>query len=322
MTHYRSAPWGARLAGILCAAGAIAILTEDVLTTHAVTLDHALQFLIVILAIAIGHLAAGELKRFRLHTGLPLAVVAALASFWCVYQTAGRTSATHQRQATANADAERRRPDAERRLAQNIAMLAEVRKNHAKECASGGGTRCAGLQRSIDVYEAAVKGVEGELKQLAPIPLNTSATALSRILARMPGITAPAAAIAEWLMLLDPLGPSLIFEVGSILCFSVKGSTTRCASRPAPETIIRADVPANCNRPADRPANRPECKKTQVLRALRADLEAGRSAGSSAELCLRHGVARATMSDWLREWEAAGVIPERRTVGRCKALRA
>jgi transposase len=41
---------------------------------------------------------------------------------------------------------------------------------------------------------------------------------------------------------------------------------------------------------------------------------------SQRDLCERFGVPRSTMSDWLGEWERSGLIPNRRTVGRCKAL--
>lgn len=70
---------------------------------------------------------------------------------------------------------------------------------------------------------------------------------------------------------------------------------------------------------ADRPVA-PVSRKARVLADIRRDVAAGRSAGSQAELCLRHGIARATMSDWLGEWERARLIPPRRTIGRCKAI--
>ncbi len=60
--------------------------------------------------------------------------------------------------------------------------------------------------------------------------------------------------------------------------------------------------------------------KASALRMVRAELSAGRTFPSQAELCRTFGVPRSTMSDWLGEWEAAGDIPRRRTVGRCKAV--
>ena len=73
------------------------------------------------------------------------------------------------------------------------------------------------------------------------------------------------------------------------------------------------------NRP-DVPIPGPAGRREAVLGELLTDLALGRSFASQTELCARHGVARSTMSDWLTEWEKAGLIPERRTVGRTKAL--
>ncbi len=73
------------------------------------------------------------------------------------------------------------------------------------------------------------------------------------------------------------------------------------------------------NRP-DAPIPGPAGRREAVLGELLTDLALGRSFASQTELCARHGVARSTMSDWLTEWERAGLIPERRTVGRTKAL--
>jgi DNA-binding transcriptional MocR family regulator len=60
--------------------------------------------------------------------------------------------------------------------------------------------------------------------------------------------------------------------------------------------------------------------KSRTLRTIRDELAAGRTFPSQADLCRTIGVPRSTMSDWLGQWEAAGVIPARQTVGRCKRL--
>jgi hypothetical protein len=60
--------------------------------------------------------------------------------------------------------------------------------------------------------------------------------------------------------------------------------------------------------------------KTEALRIVQTELSAGRTFPSQADLCRAVGVPRSTMSDWLADWETAGVIPLRRTVGRCKAV--
>lgn len=347
MSHYTRAPLGAIAAGVLCAAGAIAILTQDIIVSGGrPTIDHGLQVLIVVLTIAIGHLAAGELRRFgggewgRLLTGLPLAAVAALASVWCVYQTAGRTSAHHEAALSAERDKAARLPDAASRLDKNRAMLEQERRLLARECASGKGKRCDGIAASVEVYEDAVRGSEAEVAGLAPKPVGTSAHAFARVVAIMPGVTADETAIAAWLLIVEPLGPSLIFELGAILCFGVRGRRTlrraaEAPDRPADRPVAllpgasdahSASAPSACDRTPDVPAEgrgRPERpddpRKTLLLAAIRADQRAGRSA-IQAELALRHGVPRATLSDWLREWEAAGAIRPRRAEGRCKVV--
>ena len=49
-------------------------------------------------------------------------------------------------------------------------------------------------------------------------------------------------------------------------------------------------------------------------------LALGERFGSQNELAERFGVAKSTMSEWLKEWEADGLIPARTVRGRCKAL--
>ena len=60
--------------------------------------------------------------------------------------------------------------------------------------------------------------------------------------------------------------------------------------------------------------------KARTLRKIRAELAAGRTFPSQAELCRAVGVARSTMSDWLAAWEAAGELPRRQIIGRCKRI--
>lgn len=69
-----------------------------------------------------------------------------------------------------------------------------------------------------------------------------------------------------------------------------------------------------------KPGRRQRFAKDEALEDLRGRLDSGERFGSQDELASRYGVAKSTMSDWLGEWEGAGLIPARMTVGRCKAV--
>jgi len=60
--------------------------------------------------------------------------------------------------------------------------------------------------------------------------------------------------------------------------------------------------------------------KNEAIADLLTRLALGERFGSQDELRERYGVAKSTMSEWVREWEAAGLIPARTVRGRCKAL--
>ena len=100
----------------------------------------------------------------------------------------------------------------------------------------------------------------------------------------------------------------------------------RSDDRIVRRTVRRSDGGSKDTGPErpDRPKHPrplPDGRKGEVLAALLTDLALGRTVGQS-DVIERYGVARSTASDWLSEWEAAGLIPARRTVGRCKVVAA
>jgi hypothetical protein len=60
--------------------------------------------------------------------------------------------------------------------------------------------------------------------------------------------------------------------------------------------------------------------KQEAAADLVTRLALGERFGSQNELKRRYGVAKSTMSDWLQDWEANGLIPARLQTGRRKAL--
>lgn len=93
------------------------------------------------------------------------------------------------------------------------------------------------------------------------------------------------------------------------------GRTAKVLSFPAQHRTdgqSRSDRPSVCE-----DVNRQ--RQDKVLAFLMTELAAGRTVGQS-ELIGQFGVARSTLSDWLSDWEADGLIPTRRTVGRTKVV--
>ena len=81
------------------------------------------------------------------------------------------------------------------------------------------------------------------------------------------------------------------------------------------------------NKPNDRPGPFAEaCQaigpKAAVLAHIRRELAEGRIVPSNVALISQFGGKRSTVSSWLLEFERAGMIPARRTVGRCKVIQA
>lgn len=60
-----------------------------------------------------------------------------------------------------------------------------------------------------------------------------------------------------------------------------------------------------------KPGRRQRFAKEEALSDLKGRLDRGERFGSQDELKARYGVAKSTMSDWLREWERDGSIPPR-----------
>lgn len=90
-------------------------------------------------------------------------------------------------------------------------------------------------------------------------------------------------------------------------------------------TLLRRDPPSDDRNggsilPRPTPPNGDGGRRDEVLARLLTDLACKRRFPSQRDLCDQYGVARSTMSDWLKEWEAAGLIPARRVVGRSKSL--
>lgn len=263
------------------------------------------------------------------------------AAIGCAYtmsNTIGRQAETRDVRVAEAEARDKRRGEIEKKLAAAEAMLAEAQRRFGVECSSGAGKRCDGVKATLGVYEGATTGHRVALAQLKASEPQAIERRIAAVLALLTGGKPDTILHGVGLFLPALLG--LLLEVAA-LSTAMYGWHHRTVRQPS-DLVGQSDFPSV--RPDDldlaarmiRPASddgdggvkppveplprEPDGRKARVLAELVTDVGLGRSFPSQGDLCRRYGVARSTMSDWLREWEQAGRIPERRTVGRCKAL--
>jgi hypothetical protein len=344
MTTYHPPRAGAIALGTLCAALAGAVLVESAWRSGP-TLEHALSVGALVLTIAAGHMAVRQLMGLHLLRALGLALVFAGGATYTLVATAGRTAEQQQAQA-AEATAQqgvRSRLEAERSRAVKLraeaeAMLAKVRQAHAAECAGGAGRRCTGLTQSINVYEAAVKGHATDLARVdaglaglgAERPVNGKLVAVAALIEAVTGT--PRARTVERLAVAWPYVLPLLLELGSVVFWSIglaHGPVRTVRNGPEapghaglPGISGRSDEARTVARTVRERAGRSggPLSRTEAQADLVTLIALGRSVPSQADLARRWRRPKQTVSDWLRSWEASGLIPARRTVGRTKPV--
>lgn len=153
--------------------------------------------------------------------------------------------------------------------------------------------------------------------------LEPEAARLRDELARLPrpeAATAQEAVIGGWWAWI--MGAAVVFVAtfGSVI-FARATTGNPPAVRPAGGW----KVPDSPNRPKpsapdNAPDGRTDDRKGRLLAFIQTEVALGRSIPRQADLVERFGVPRSTLSDWMGEWESDGLIPARRTVGRCKVI--
>lgn len=214
-------------AGAAFVYGGLRIILGDELVTNPLTWSTPVQLTVLMVfgTIASGHLmrdakrskqwgaAAGFLVLFLAGTGL------------VVFNSVGRQAETSMLTVAQAEDAAERRIAVKAALARAEAMLTAAQADLARECKTGRGKRCEGIQATIAVYEAAVKGHVADLDKIGPArPINAKASEGAKI-ASLLGADEMKAKAA--LLLLEPFFWCLFFEWGSIvsLGFAFRGIT-------------------------------------------------------------------------------------------------
>lgn len=336
LTTVRS--WPAMATALSLAAATVRLLIDD-WWSGAVPFgaSHIAAIAAFVAALAAWHYAWPAAKSGAVASGAILGVVALAASAYIVVsggmrnaETAGGKAAAAAHQVSQRASLLQMRAEATYMLADCPAAAVKadrgvrcgLRAAMTAECASGKGKQCDGKAYSVRTYEAAIEGYDTKLARLGPVAEpNAGYLRAARALAALPFVTVPADALAPRLADVMPFLAVLVSEICVIglLMYAVNGpGPTRQPDRSA-EVMPPTVRPGPSER---RTVRRGPSGKEACLAELVTMLALGQSVPSQRTLAEKWNRPKQTISDWLREWERAGLIPPRRTVGREKALAA
>jgi hypothetical protein len=224
------------LAGVAFTYGGLRIILGDQLTDPAQwTTPVQLTVLMVFGTIAAGHLMRDAAAAKRIAATAGFLVLFLAGTGLVVFNSIGRQAESSMLTESQADDAAERRIAVKASLSRAEAMLAEAQANLARECKSGRGKRCEGIEATIGVYSAAVKGHTADLEKIgAPKPVHAKATQGAKIAALFGADEAKAKA---GLLLLEPFLWTLFFEWGSIvsLGFAFRGARAITETTPSKE---------------------------------------------------------------------------------------
>lgn len=260
--------------GCVFLSGTAVLIFSDVLHGATLTEKHYISAVIIAGTMLVGHLSWDAWRGKKRPSSVAFGFLFAIGTALVVLSSAGRQGeslALTEAQAAAAEDARR---DAKTGLKRAQAMLAEAQASLASECRSGRGKRCDGIQRTIDVYEAAARGEQSKLDQIGPAKLVApDEEKLAEVVATIFGASKDRVkAIA---VLLKPFGISLFLEFGAIVSFGFgfrgekKVPAVKVASKAANEnTEVATDLPSQDELVAVRKQFFTETPKQVVARAL------------------------------------------------------
>ncbi len=359
------------LTALLWLAGVVYMTKAELARPHPDWIDIAVVALVWAAVIALPVIASHALDERKWIAAALLTLSAVAGTAWTLSGTLARNAETRDvKVADARAIAERR-GIVQAQLDEAERMLAASRASHARECATGKGRNCTGLETVIRLSDEAASSLRNQIDRMQIAAPEAGEQRIAALIAFTRGGTAE-----EWLPVVGGVLPALLgilLDLAALACamyafHSRSGPQAgyACPSlRSGPQAAYasarsglarlsakQSDLAGQSGYPAisdaeaarmlafltgDQPGPsggssgnhhgprrprdpQPDGRKSEVLAALLTDLGLGRSAMSQRDLCERFGVPRSTMSDWLGEWERAGLIPARRTVGRCKVL--
>ena len=334
----------AGVAGVIFLSGTAVLVFGDVIKGAPLTEKHYIAAVIISGTMLVGHLAHEAWRNSKYLSSFAFGFLFAVGTALVVLSSAGRQGeslALTQAQAEAVEEA---RADAKVGLKRAQAMLAQAQTALANECKTGSGKRCAGIQRTIDVYEAAARGEQAKLDQIGPVMIVApDEEKIAEVISTIS--TASKERVKATAVLVKPFLIALFLEFGAIVSFgfAFRGEMRMLDTAKSVEPTELGHVsdaelielkryygsdrsdssgpdrPNSPNRPM-KPGLNTRLAKEEVLQSLLTQLALGERFGSQDDMRELFGIPKSTLSNWLSEWESSGMIPVRRQVGRCKAL--
>jgi hypothetical protein len=243
--------------------------------------------------IAAGHLCDTALAAKRRGAALGFALMFLSGTALIVFNSVGKQAENSMMtESQVDAAAERRvgiKSDLERARK----MLGEAQADLAKEARNGGcGKTCQGIQATIGVYEAAVKGHVADLEKMGiPMVVHARETEMAKVMAMFGAEELKSKAA---LTLLAPFFYTLFFELGSVISLGF-------AFRREPVKVEAAKVQAITEKPEGQITD----KELEELRRIYAK---PRLSLSNDDLAKKLGVSKSESSKRASKAVAAGIL--------------
>ena len=336
----------AAVAGVVFLSGTAVLIFGDVLKGAPLTEKHYIAAVIIAGTMMVGHLSYEAWLTGKYPSSINFGFLFAIGTALAVLSSAGRQNeavSTTQAQAEAT---EAARADARQGLKRAQAMLAEAQAALGRECKSGSGKRCAGIQRTIDVYEAAARGEQSKLDHIGPAKFVVpDEKTFAEVVAPIFG--ASKERVKATAVLAKPFLISLFLEFGAIVSFGfafrVDSRVITVAEQPKWEPseadrrqtsfqlpddldklrkLTTVSIPNLGNSGNGGGGGRKVYSRDEAEADLVTRLAFGETVASQDDLAARWGVNKSTVSKWLKAWEREQLIPARQQIGRVKQLTA
>lgn len=294
------------------------VLFDDVWHGAEITTSHLLSLAAIVVALSSGHYAIPQLKARAIVSGLMLGLLFLGATAYVVISSGARNAEQATIKAAMATEINAQRERELYQLSEAEKMLAGAQSDLARECRSGAGKRCRGIETTIAVYEAAITGHKAIVAKLGPErQANGIYAHMAKTLAAVVG--GDEAQIMARLILVMPFLAVLLSELGTITFLHMA-----LGHRDVPlDTVTDAelaelrrsfDAPTPASPPPPPRGGRP---MLVVDHPLIAELQRGGPAGSQDELATRLGISKGEVSKTVSE------LSDRLTVtraGRCNRI--